>query len=341
MAFQVSKSGSKGKWRLLFQAPGVRRNVPVDSAEARAAGFYPNMTFDEARARQVALKGLGRVASEEGARARARRGALNGAAFLSKYQAAGFVEVMARKKIRVPHWATMQRLIVRMPHASAWTTAAFYALMAEFRFSPSYAKKLRNYMNHWGHYLSRQEGFAFDPLTRPLATEARGLRLNVKRAPGRSTPLTPAGLAALKAKLPAPQHLWLSFSVWFGLRPREVDNLAKRNPELWELEPEALAVFQQKLLERNVPEDKCWKWVTLRFPEQRALAARLGEPLERPSNRALSRLQPGLTCYGGRAAFVDLLKSRGVDLLACRDEMGHRSIVTTEVSYEGRVRRRG
>jgi hypothetical protein len=342
MAYQVSRSGNKGKWRVIFEAPGVRRNVPVNSPEARSAGFYPNMSFEEARAQQTRLKALGAVERETRVRERARLDALKETAFLSKFDAAGFEEVMARQRIQQTHWKTMQKLIVEMPHPSKWAEATLYKLLAQKRYSPTYAKKLRHYLNHWGEFICQREGRFFKKLGRPTAAESRALRLNVKRQSGKSVPLTPETLKTLSGKIPPEQFRWLSLSVWFGLRPREVDNLAKENRELWELTGEHLAVFQEKLLERGVEEEKCWKLIPLRFPEQVEASKLIGQPIERPSNYLLKSLVRGLTCYGGRKGFVELLRYKGVDIIGQRDAMGHQSVTTLEAFYEPRrqLRRR-
>ena len=49
-----------------------------------------------------------------------------------------------------------------------------------------------------------------------------------------SAPLLPQQLATVQGKLNQPNFNWLCLSVWFGLRPKEVDNL--QNGDLWRIE---------------------------------------------------------------------------------------------------------
>jgi integrase len=196
----------------------------------------------------------------------------------------------------------------------------------------------------WGYFICAKQARAWRDIEPPDAFWIRKLEeaceLRKGRIHDRSVSLTPTALENAKNKLETNHYNWLYVSVWFGLRPREINNLLKDNENLWYIDKDPkfgfiLAVFQQKLYERGVAKEKCWKYIPTVFKEQKkAIILLLSKELKQPLALYLRRVfGDRVTAYGGRQNFVGFLRDSGYDLETTSKWMGHLSVKTTEKDY--------
>lgn len=161
----------------------------------------------------------------------------------------------------------------------------------------------------------------------------------VARASKQITPETLDKVA--KAGLNNRNLNWLYLSVWFGLRPKEIDQLHEK--ETWRLEElptgrEILWVFQTKIV--ALPPQDRWKPIPILFEEQRFALRIIQEgTFRRPISKTMKRyFERGVTTYGGRKGFTDLMLSKGHSLENISVWMGHSSLQRTWYSYKSRRR---
>lgn len=349
MGYQVSKSGST--YRIQFQVKGAcSRTVMKGSPEALGVGLRPEMTFEEARVRARSLRAKGKV-KEQVLKAgrtttRLETARLLTAAYFPEEDLRAFESYcMERSNFNESHWLTAQDILRRLARDPMnWggdNSEVVYAKMVERRgISPNYAKKIRQYLNRFGKFISKRNRTFYDPILKPSTRLKRELEKNRKRASGKSDPIRPYMLEEKKAFFSIAQYHWLYVSIWLGLRPREVDNLQIANRDLWYWGEEKgkpfLRIFQEKLDERGVDELKCWKGLPITWSEQEILMSLITEgSLERPANTLIQKVfGSSFTCYGGRKGFVSIIMERLNDLRIAQAWMGHQSIVETQRTYE-------
>lgn len=348
MGYQVSKSGAKS-WRLLFESKGSKpRNVPKHSDEARAKGFRWDMTLVEAKAHSLSLKADEKVerqiAAEGRAAGRLEKSRIKNSAFLPISITHEFEKNFLH--LNKNHWARAQDVIadVAIPPeewGEDWAREQIYECMKRYSISPGYAKKIRQMLNRYGRLWCKRKGKFFSPINAPTPSQARRMESARKRRGGKSLPLRPEQLKGARAQLKPSEYSWLEFSIWFGLRPEEVDNLQTINPTNWVVRKEgnqaALRVFQWKLFKRGTPAEKCWKAIPCLKNEQRLLLKLLGQPLKRPKNLKMQKIfGPGYTVYGGRKGFVALMLGLvgESEIFKVSKWIGHQSLLETQRSYE-------
>lgn len=153
-----------------------------------------------------------------------------------------------------------------------------------------------------------------------------------------SLPLTPEKLQKAKDKLLPDQFNWLFLSIWLGLRPEEVDMLAQ--PKKFKVEKNSkmkvtvLFVYQSKL--QSISESKRWKAIPLfREEQKKCLKIIESKAFKRPLNKTVRKhVGRGITLYGGRKGFVDLMLSLGQRLENISMWLGHKDISTTWQHYK-------
>ena len=138
-----------------------------------------------------------------------------------------------------------------------------------------------------------------------------------------------------------PNLNWLILSVWFGLRPKEIDNL--RDRKLWSVETlpngrKILWVFQTKII--ALPEEDRWKPIPIIYEEQKfALEILKSMNFKRPLVKTIrAHCGNGVDLYGGRKGFSDLMLSRKQSIENISIWMGHSSLDRTWRSYKSRRR---
>lgn len=355
MPYYVAKDGKT--WRLLYTEGKKTRAVSKRSPEAKKLGFAPELTLEQAQGRAEQLKSEAWVAREARKEERSRkvleRARKLRSAFLTDRDAEEFERTqLPRKKIRRTHWNTMQRILVDVQlHPSDWVEnpEAIYEQFKKKRCSANYARKLLAYLNAWGYFVCKRHGKAWERVPGIPGEWVNRLESSRRDWFQEAEPLSPALLEEKKKALKPEHWRWLYLSVWFGLRPREVDNLREPNAKLWDLAKQGgvwvLSVFQEKLFERGVPEDDCWKHLPLVLPEQQAALPWLrgGERFERPVGAGGKLLRQvfgrGFSGYSGRNNFSGLLRDLGYDVETRAKWMGHLDLRTT-LAYDRKTARK-
>lgn len=356
MGYFIQKSGKKS-WQLIWRYGRERaRNIQKGSHEALRLGFHKDLTFEQARALSRRLRAEDRVkrrTRDREARAYEQQEwrAQVRSAFLTDEDAELFEQLyLEENKIRPAHWSTMQKIIVGTEiHPSEWfeRKSRVYEQFLKLRCSYGYAKKLLRYLNLWGYFVCKKHMRAWLPV--PGMDGNWRNRLEAARRPGgASLPLSPQMLEDKKAAMTKEHYRWLFVSVWFGLRPEEVDALNKSNEERWYIteNPEfgyVLSVFQKKLYDRGVLPEDCWKHIPTVFKEQRTAIEYIKEgALVRPRGAGgkfmRTHFGPGYSHYAGRNYFSGLLREAGYDLETRKHWLGHLSIKTTE-AYDRKTQR--
>jgi integrase len=241
------------------------------------------------------------------------------------------------------HWRSAQKLIRTLQiDPSSWFDSVYkiYDYFYEKCYSLSYIRKVIRYLNLWGFFISRKLGRAFLPVPNPRGYE-RNRILDAYHSSRRSKrvesdPITPAALIQNKRQLKVLNYNWLKISVWLGLRPMEVDQLA--DPTKYRLakcgKTEVLWIYQTKLV--SIPPEKRWKPIPLIFPEQRAVLDIIKtQAFKRPLVKTVKHhFGNQTTLYGGRKGFTDLMLARGQRLEDISQWMGHSSIERTWRNYK-------
>jgi hypothetical protein len=218
--------------------------------------------------------------------------------------------------------------------------------------SLSYCRKVLAVLNKWGAFFCLKEeesGPPFQQVPFPNAYEAGILQAAFSSNGSKrkeSEPLDPRRLEAVASRFAPEQYRWLHVSVWFGLRPGEVDNLGTRDsggsPKFWRIEThasgrEVLCVYQPKLV--ALEKSKRWKKIPVLYREQEVAleVIRSGQALKRPLAKTVEKhVGPGTRLYGGRKAFTDLMLDRGQHLENIFAWLGHQSIDTLWKHYRNR-----
>lgn len=354
MPYYVQKSGKT--WELKFKKGKTEsRHVPKTSQEARLAGFHPNMNLDEAK--EQAKRDQARSWRELNAKRAAHLRAIVDTSkklrceWLSDLDVEAFETKLDGYKIRTSHWRTMQKVIVGVAlHPKDWhdNQSQLLRQFIKQRCSYNYVRKLMRYLHFWGHFYCNRHGGSYLKF-RVSVTWRQGLEEHRRGWGRQSKPLSAKLLDSKKAAMIEEHYNWLFLSVWFGLRPREVDNLTVPDADLWRVEQDSegyvLHVFQEKLYERGTPKDDCWKAIPCVFQEQERgmqilLSGKLRRPVGEGGKFMSETFGQGYSHYAGRNNFSGMLREAGYDLEARKHWMGHLSVKTTEAYDRKTLRQR-
>ncbi len=331
----------------------------------RSLGFYNAMSIEEAktRARQLnsqilqkrqeeRLKELETIRVQE----QLRFDSVLPVEFVQEFEAR-FLQIrgnlndtqLKSKRHRVyTLWRAAQKLIIAMQlEPSEWFFHMhdFYDYFYQEELSLRYMHSILKFANLWGFFICRKTAKPFLPVTVPRGYERQRLIENYyqkqKRQRKASEPLSPDQLGSVADKLMRKNFNWLYLSVWFGLRPKEIDNLKDKN--LWSVETLAngrqiLWVFQTKIIALP-PEDR-WKPIPIIFDEQIfALKFLRDQTFKRPLIKTMRKyFGLGTDLYGGRKGFTDLMLSKGHALENISVWLGHSTLERTWRSYKNRKR---
>lgn len=244
------------------------------------------------------------------------------------------------------HWKTVCLLIKELKlDVSKFheNSDQIYQYFISQEFSSDYSKKLIRLLNMWGKFVSQYRKTQYEPVPPPKGNKKSKIDdayLESDGYRGESDPLTPSYLVD-QSSFKVEQWNWLSVSVWFGLRPREIDQL--KNTKNWRIEKidgvDVLWVYQSKLT--SIERSKRWKGIPCIFPEQKALlevirAAAVKRPILKTLHSILGTDR--ITLYGGRKGFVDLMLDRGQKLEDISMWLGHQSIEITWEKYRNKRR---
>lgn len=363
MGYAVRKLNTKKRsWKVQFidYEGGGQSIRDLPESEFIRLGFVASMTFDEACKRKDQLNAQGHVQRNE-----VKRGAIAKRidreeqvldAYLDKGDVKEFEdsilfvsleanEFTKRNKLD-SHWRRARRILVELklePQDWDYQKKRFYEIFTRSKISPDYAKKIIGILNLWGRFHCRKYGKYFEPLGSPTGRDKERIAdaYYDKAGQGRvSDPITPQILEHKKSVLKPEWYAWFYLSIWFGLRPFEVDALLKpTGSRTWHVGVENgtpyLAVYQTKLV--GIPRDKRTKKIPCILPEQvYGLKVIEQGKFKRPSHsRHVQRhFGENVTLYGGRKGFQQLMRSYGQALEDIATWMGHQSIEQTWRSYK-------
>jgi integrase len=333
MSYRVKPRGESYRVIRDWSEAGVRKTHWLNWTEAKALGFRKEWGLDAARqwGRHLTL-------SDEDKRRTAARLAINKrleqeaeglnlrlpqpfwGEFCHVWEGRLTDPGRARKQL-----AAAGRLLVQVtlpPEAWGDNPQVFYRLCEKQGFSMDWTRRLIKVINEFGARLGKAKNTHFSPIAIPRG-RFRDRILNSQKRSTKSAPIRPD-----QGKTLRPDHYaWLQMTIWFGLRPGEV------KPELWEVKElrghKCLCVEQPKLGGKV-------KVIPLLFPEQiKALALAETNGVTQPAVKTLKKhLGESFRRYGGRKAFVRLMKDKGRKLNEISAWMGHTDINTTRQEYE-------
>ncbi|MFV8258272.1 hypothetical protein ACNQKP_10710 [Bdellovibrio bacteriovorus] len=248
------------------------------------------------------------------------------------------------------HFNFIQQMCIQLkiePKDYKEASKKIYKYFVERKISVNYSARIISLLNRWGLFVSRKQRSFYDEVPVPRGREQSAIADAQKTKRGTETdlgvrqeslPLTPAKLEKAKKFLIPEQYNWLKLSVWFGLRPEEVDMLVDEKKFRLEFNLKnkihVLHVYQSKL--QSVAEDKRWKKIPIVFKEQQeCLDVISAGSFKRPLHKTVRKyVGKGVTLYGGRKNFVDMMMEKGQKLEDISLWLGHASIETTWSHYK-------
>lgn len=367
MSYKIKKLPSclKRPWKVqfVFWEGGKRKERDIPQHEWAQYGFHPALTFDEAKARASSLNSQEALKSREAKRVAIRERLAEEDLVMNAYLTpedvreferdvidARYWNSDARQRNKVDsHWRIAKKAICELklePRDYAFKCHAFYAYFAKQGYSVAYIQKLLTFINLWGQFQARKANTFFAPVKLPKGHDRQRIQDRYeedREGSNESAPLTPQMLEAKRSELSTEHANWLSLSVFFGLRPQEVDNLT--NPKLTKVEvdengTQVLAVNQTKL--SGIPFSERWKRIPCIYPEQVELLKVIqGGAFKRPLTKTIQRIfGEAVNAYGGRKNFEDMMYGRGRDFTEVSAWLGHRNINRTWTNYRQRDKAR-
>ena len=340
-----------------------KKTWDIDKDRWQSLGFYKYMTLSEARIRSRQINTQQELKRQEEAFELRRKTEKLSQKRFDSFLPEEFIDEFERRfvkrrelegvikratKSKAPYvWKAAQNMIVSVgiePSDWFYSHHAIYDYFYDKKFSLSYIQAILKFVNLWGFFFCKKTGRPFLPVPNPRGYERQRLAevYYSKTEKGRraSKPLSSECLASAKDKMKQESFNWLSLTVWFGLRPQEVDNL--KDSELWRIEKRAdglsvLWVFQTKII--TLPKEERWKPIPILYDEQKfALRIIEAQNFKRPLVKTVHKhLGEGIDLYGGRKAFTDLMLSRGNTLENISVWMGHSTISRTWKNYKSRT----
>ena len=369
----LPKKKSEPKWKVQYvsfkkaDAPISKAKMPRktwDIVKKRwlSLGFNEFMTRAEAKARAQQLNAqlhikrqeekLQKIREEEN-KVQKRYDAVLPMEFVEEFekrfirQSDSQTEQGLRKTSRAQkRWKSAQRMIAAIgtdPSDWFYDMHRIYDYFYNLKMSPKYTNALIRAANLWGFFFCKKLGRAFLPVPYPRGFERNRLtdannekRGGVSRA---SLPLTPEELNKAKDKINIENFNWLFLSVWFGLRPKEIDEIQKEEFKKLEVLPtgrKIIWVYQSKVV--ALPQEDRWKPIPIIFDEQHfALKILKSDTFKRPLLKTMRKyFGDGVTLYGGRKGFSDLMLSKGQSFENISIWMGHATIQRTWRNYKNR-----
>lgn len=350
MSFYAKKNAS-GSWSLVSEqykdGKRVQETVPRDLY--KSFGLDPSWGIEEARARVRQLNGKGKIerVSQAGAARRVKFEETVKSVFVNETDAHLFIQRLEEDysydKKMVSHWQTCQRIILSLqidPPDFEDRARAFYGYFRKHKFSLDYSTKLLRMLNLWGKFVCRKRGQPFEPIPKFDAKTRNDINDAYLEKPanraGGAKPLDPETLSRYSSLFLPGQWEWIYVSVWFGLRPKEVEGKWKITTDG---KVDILNVYQTKL--RGLKDEDRWKMIPVLYPEQRkALSMLKLGGLKRPLVKTMQSIlnDEEYSLYSGRKGFTDLMLDKGQDLEAISAWLGHRTIDRTWRHYKNRKR---
>ncbi len=360
----TAASSYKCGWKLRHTSyeDGKRVYKVVSQYAWEALGFTPTMSLGEAKARAKQLNAEQSLDREKIRKAAARVITLDkeDSAYLPAIYVDEFTKTLfgrrnsseAHRKKLASHWRKLTSIVKALkiqPQAYKQNQEQIYDYFIEHCTSLAYAEKLIQLLNRWGEFISSKQGFYYHAIEMPTGTDRSAIvdaYRNSDSFVGESDPLTPALLNTKRAKLPTMgNYEWLYISIWFGLRPEEINALTKKPHHSritfnHALKIDVLEVYQSKLT--SVVEEKRWKFIPAFLPEQKtALELIKAQKLTQPTYKTMHSLfgnNGHITLRAGRKGFIDLMLDHGQSLEDISAWLGHQNIEMTWQKYRNKKR---
>ena len=355
----VRKDGSPN-WGLIkvTHANGKAIQQRVPQHEYTDLGFPPSLTIEEARERSKSLNAQATLLSRAKVRLAVSKRLddeeLLESAYLTRGDAVEFEQKVllermspedAKAKKLLSHWRACKRAILVVSlDVSEWSEKPyqFYDYWTRENVSMSYVKKLIPLLNKWGMFQAKKYKTAFLALPFPTGIESEKIKdgyLDAFTRLNASDPIKPSQLEAKRNNFKPEHWNWIYLSVWFGLRPKEIDSLKKpQSPTSWSISTnnhgvEILYVYQSKL--KGIDREKRVKHIPCFSPEQLAgLKIIEAGNFKRPLVKTLKKyFTPFTNCYGGRKGFTNLMLGRGHSFVDVSKWMGHKNLDRTYGTY--------
>jgi integrase len=344
-----------------FWNDGLRVQQKVEVAAYATLGFRQSMTLEEAKKRcqqlnkeRAIIKDTVRTAATKVVELESLDATLFPKDQIKMFQALltdeNFGSEQHLKKL-FSHFEFVQNMCVELkivPTVYKENAKRIYKYFIKKKISNNYSNRIINLLNRWGKFVCKHNGQFFEAVLQPRGREksaiadAQQTKRGVNTDLGvreESEPLTPEILEAAKEKLKVENYNWLLISVWFGLRPEEIDGL--KSAKNYSIAKDSngtpiFTVYQPKL--QSVAKEERWKHIPLILPQQ-ALALEIVKSgvFKRPLTKTIRKYcGKGIGTYGGRKNFVDLMLSFEQDILHISAWMGHKDISTTLMHYKGK-----
>lgn len=361
-------------WRLQFIQiqQGVRHTRDIPAREYAIHGFSEAMTIDQAKhQRNLANSRLRQDRTELKRIAAAKRYTERTATQLlhldpglvTEFEERVIFQRLSRgdnshkkRSKLMSHWHAAKDMVCALQiDPSDWHAEAdrFYTYLGKQAFSPGYAQRILRIVNNWGYFLARKRCKPFLAVPAPRGMDlafianayhekTRAQRAAGQRGGKKSAPLSPSELVACADKVRVEHFRWIWLTVWFGLRPPEVDKLKDATACRIEWSEEhklhVLWVYQSKLI--TVEPEYRWKAIPCRYPEQvQALDWIRDGSFQRPLCKTVQlHLGGQFTLYAGRKGFEDHMQARGHSLETVAEWMGHQTIERTWRNYRKKKR---
>jgi len=351
------KKSSTRTWKVQYETwtSGKRKITDIPATDYSVLGFNPTSTIEEARDRKNQLNSIEELKRQQERRnninARLESEKLNQSAYLPPKLVKEFEDTILFSRGDNPklqsHWATARRILFELqidPIDWAYRSKAFYDWFSKNEISLSYVQKLRRVLNDWGNFVTRKNGQRFDPIPAPKGNEKERIADKYFDANGGrnqdSDPLSPEELENKKNSIPIEVYNWLYLSVWFGLRPGEIDNISKGiHYDVTQVKNiPILKIYQTKL--KAISREKRWKLIPCNLPEQIiGLDIIKYRNIKRPGAKLLkNKFTKHTYLYSGRKNFVDLMLDKGYRLEDISSWLGHQSIERTWKTYQNRLK---
>ncbi len=351
-------------WRIIEEiwSGGKRKHLTVPRISYQTLGINPDWTLEEAREAVKRLNKQNKLNRDQhskitGISRRVDRINRVTSAYLPEDLKRGFTEhleissfgSMGHKTRLLAMFESVCKIIQTLeldPKDFEYKSGVVYNYLILKHYSQDYSKKLIRMLNMWGKYVSTQRGIPYAPVPKVPRQVSSKIDDSFQNTPRRgrrvSDPLTPEHLKTLDSTGYNEEYLnWLTLSVWFGLRPSEVDSL--HDPKNYRVSTEngaeVLYIYQSKLTQ--MPREQRWKGIPCLYPEQtRSLVIAKRRAFKRPSSKGLKQALNDykIDLYGGRKGFIDLMLDRNQKLEDISAWMGHQDISITWKKYRNKKR---
>lgn len=341
-----------GGWSVIeeIQIDKQRKFKTIPKESYVSLSINPNWTIEEGRSRirEINLSRQAATKSKINASRNFNKIVLTKSVWLPENKVLQFLQELVdnsfgsknHKKKLISHWQYLCKLIVTLqiePKDYFNNKERIYKYFMGLNNSIDYVNKLLRIFNSWGEFICRDQAQFFKPVPKPRGTirsKIEDTYVDSENFRGESDPLTPQLLQSIESQIKGDNYNWLLVTIWFGLRPNEVD---RGNFKItYQGTVPILNVFQTKLT--SVSRDRRWKAIPCFLPEQLQVLTLLNET-KRPLMKTMRRVfKSRITLYGGRKGFVDLMLDRGQSLEDISMWLGHQSIETTWRKYRNKKR---